>query len=118
MVTRCTCGTCCAQGNEFYRSGDYQQALTFYTRAVEADADNAKLYGNRAAALMMLNRYPEVIADCKRVWLHFDGGGGFPSCISSPQISGMGIFFSYSLNSAGNMPCYIKLYSIELSFIN
>eukprot|EP00669_Euglena_mutabilis_P006505 TRINITY_DN2091_c0_g1_i1.p1 TRINITY_DN2091_c0_g1~~TRINITY_DN2091_c0_g1_i1.p1 ORF type:complete len:500 (+),score=143.06 TRINITY_DN2091_c0_g1_i1:34-1500(+) len=54
------------QGNELYRCGEYKEALKFYDRAVMSEPDNAKLYGNRAAALMMLGRHPEVIADCKR----------------------------------------------------
>lgn len=53
------------QGNEFYRIGDYHQALIFYDRAIKKDSENAKLYGNRAAAYMMLGRYEDVIIDCK-----------------------------------------------------
>jgi DnaJ family protein C protein 7 len=54
------------QGNTCYGRGDYQQALGFYDRAIKKDPDNAKIYGNRAAAYMMLGRYEDCIVDCKK----------------------------------------------------
>uniref|UniRef100_A0A7S1NNI6 J domain-containing protein n=1 Tax=Eutreptiella gymnastica TaxID=73025 RepID=A0A7S1NNI6_9EUGL len=54
------------QGNECYGRGDYWGALEFYTRSINKDPENPKVYGNRAAAYMMLGRYDDVIADCKK----------------------------------------------------
>ena len=55
------------QGNECYGRGDYRGALEFYTRSINKDPGNSKVYTNRAAAYMMLGRYDDVIADCKKV---------------------------------------------------
>lgn len=53
------------KGNEFYKLGDYRQALDFYTKAIELAPKNASYYANRAAAYMMLKKYKESIEDAK-----------------------------------------------------
>ena len=40
------------QGNEFFRSGQYVEAIEQYTRAIELDQTNAVFPANRAMALL------------------------------------------------------------------
>lgn len=53
------------QGNEAYKQGDYQSALSHYTLAISLQPNEANYYANRSAALIMLQRYTEGLEDCK-----------------------------------------------------
>ena len=56
------------EGNEFFKSAQWEAAYTSYTECMEFDTENklfcAKLLSNRAAVLNKLRRFPEAVADC------------------------------------------------------
>ncbi|XP_048870801.1 dnaJ homolog subfamily C member 7-like [Brienomyrus brachyistius] len=54
------------QGNAFYIKKDYSEAFNYYTKAIGTCPKNASYYGNRAATLMMLNRYREALEDSQQ----------------------------------------------------
>lgn len=54
------------RGNDFYRSGEYEKAIEFYTQAINLQPQCAVYYGNRSAALMMLDKYSQALDDCTR----------------------------------------------------
>ncbi|KAG7382164.1 hypothetical protein PHYBOEH_010610 [Phytophthora boehmeriae] len=55
-------------GNEHFKRGEYQEAVRFYSEAVQIDGQHqeycAVIYCNRAAAQMGLERYHTAILDC------------------------------------------------------
>lgn len=55
-----------ANGNQSFKEGAYQQAVEFYTQALDAAAENAVLYSNRCAALLKLGRVGEARADAEK----------------------------------------------------
>ncbi|KAA0064211.1 inactive TPR repeat-containing thioredoxin TTL3 [Cucumis melo var. makuwa] len=55
-----------SMGNEAYKKGNYEEALTFYDRAIDLDSENAVYYSNKAAALIALDRLMEAIEECKK----------------------------------------------------
>ena len=54
------------KGNEFYKNGEYDKAIEFYTQAINLQPQCAVYYGNRSAALMMVYRYSQALDDCTR----------------------------------------------------
>lgn len=54
------------EANNLYKSGDYDQAVALYTRAIELNPNSPTYYNNRAAALMMLKKTKDALNDCKR----------------------------------------------------
>lgn len=59
------------KGNALFKNGCYDDAITCYTRGIEADPSNAILPANRAMALLKLKRYEEAEKDCS-VSIHLD----------------------------------------------
>ncbi|CAL8082067.1 unnamed protein product [Calicophoron daubneyi] len=53
-------------GNSSYQQGLYDEALQWYSRAIEEDTQNALLYSNRSAAYLMLKKYLEAYRDASR----------------------------------------------------
>jgi tetratricopeptide (TPR) repeat protein len=57
-------------GNNAYDKGTYQAAVDIYTTALSIDPEhsmyNAPLYGNRAAALLKLDKNKEALSDCSK----------------------------------------------------
>jgi len=53
------------EGNRQFRAGQYREALRLYSRAVALSPGRAALYGNRAAAWLMLGANAECVADCE-----------------------------------------------------
>ena len=57
------------QGNALYKAGKYTEAVEAYTSAIEASAaetpEDPTYLGNRSAALLMLKKYDEAVADCQ-----------------------------------------------------
>ncbi|RHZ75269.1 hypothetical protein Glove_216g54 [Diversispora epigaea] len=51
--------------NEHYKSGNYEDAVRLYTRAIEIDSACPTYYTNRAAALLMLRRPKDALRDCQ-----------------------------------------------------
>jgi len=58
------------KGNQAFKAGKYQDALTHYTAGIDADPHNASnaslLYANRAAVYLKLKKYTEALADCNK----------------------------------------------------
>lgn len=51
------------QGNQAYKEKNYDRAITYYTKAIEAQQDPA-FYSNRAICYFNLGRFMECINDC------------------------------------------------------
>ena len=45
------------QGNQYFKNGDYINAVETYTKAIECDSENAVLPANRAMALLKQEKY-------------------------------------------------------------
>lgn len=52
-------------GNGAFKEGDYEKALTYFTRAIEFRKDSTVLWNNRALTLMKLKKYRKAIDDCE-----------------------------------------------------
>eukprot|EP00586_Coscinodiscus_wailesii_P000289 CAMPEP_0172485386 /NCGR_PEP_ID=MMETSP1066-20121228/13453_1 /TAXON_ID=671091 /ORGANISM="Coscinodiscus wailesii, Strain CCMP2513" /LENGTH=1315 /DNA_ID=CAMNT_0013250655 /DNA_START=102 /DNA_END=4049 /DNA_ORIENTATION=- len=64
-----------SEGRTAYMSGDYKTSVLSYTAAIASLSPNADdtlaiLYGNRAAALMMLGAFDAAAADCSKALSH------------------------------------------------
>ncbi|THD21338.1 DnaJ subfamily C member 7 [Fasciola hepatica] len=55
-----------ASGNTCYQQGRYDEAVQWYTRAIDEDTENALLYNNRSAAYLMLNKPFEAYEDSSK----------------------------------------------------
>ncbi|XP_045471520.1 dnaJ homolog subfamily C member 7 isoform X2 [Harmonia axyridis] len=53
-------------GNELYKTKQYHLALSFYSEAIKLCPETPSYYGNRAACLMMLNRFQDALEDARR----------------------------------------------------
>lgn len=51
------------EGNNFYKAGNYKEAVASYTKAVEADPENSVYYGNRSMAYMQTGDYDAALRD-------------------------------------------------------
>lgn len=58
--------TCKAKGKEFYDARNYADAERAYSESARLDSSRAVIFSNRAAALIMLGRYRDAVADCDR----------------------------------------------------
>lgn len=58
------------QGNEAFKTGNWDEALALYTKAIsltnEEGKDLATYLKNRAATLLKLENYEEVVKDCDK----------------------------------------------------
>lgn len=54
------------KGNEYFKVGDYQQAIDYYTNSVQIKATTSNL-NNRSIAYMQLKQYDLAIKDCETV---------------------------------------------------
>ncbi|KAL3619711.1 hypothetical protein CASFOL_034623 [Castilleja foliolosa] len=52
-------------GNEKYKQGKYEEALTLYDQAISIDPNEVCYYSNKAAALIGLGRLAEAVSQCK-----------------------------------------------------
>ncbi|XP_072181776.1 RNA polymerase II-associated protein 3-like [Diadema setosum] len=52
------------KGNNFFKKGNYEDAIACYSKGLEVDGSNALLSANRAMALLKLKRYEEAEKDC------------------------------------------------------
>lgn len=55
-----------AAGNEWYGQGKFPEAIKEYDEAIKRNPTDAKLYANRATALMKLMEYPTALKDIDR----------------------------------------------------
>jgi len=53
-------------GNEFYKQKNYEEAVRFYTKAIELRPDIVGYYGNRSAGYVMINKPKEALQDCQK----------------------------------------------------
>lgn len=53
-----------AQGLQLYGTGDFNTAIQAYTKAIQLDPNNAKIYNNRSAAYQQIQLYDLAITDC------------------------------------------------------
>ncbi|KAF8007840.1 hypothetical protein BT93_K1737 [Corymbia citriodora subsp. variegata] len=62
-------------GNELYKKGKFEDALSLYDRAIAISPDNASYRSNRAAALTALGRLGEAVRECEEA-VRLDPGHG------------------------------------------
>lgn len=53
------------QGNQAYKAQNYQDAITYYTRAIQVQEDPS-FYSNRALCYFNMDRFEECVRDCDR----------------------------------------------------
>ncbi|XP_054798664.1 TPR repeat-containing thioredoxin TTL1-like [Prosopis cineraria] len=54
-----------AEGNEAYKQGKFEEALSLYDRAILLDSSKPTYHCNKSAALMGLGRLPEAMVECE-----------------------------------------------------
>ncbi|KAF7988139.1 hypothetical protein HCN44_007633 [Aphidius gifuensis] len=52
--------------NSLYKKGNFEDALTYYTKIIAECSNDASHYANRAACLMMTKNYKEALVDAKK----------------------------------------------------
>lgn len=51
-------------GNQAFRKGEYEKAVSMYTKALDQVRDSPILYNNRALSFISLSLYKRAIIDC------------------------------------------------------
>ncbi|PHU20311.1 hypothetical protein BC332_11462 [Capsicum chinense] len=54
-----------SMGNEHYKHGRFEEAISLYNQAIAINPKNACYYSNKSAALMSLNRLIEAVIECR-----------------------------------------------------
>lgn len=54
------------KGNDSFKAGKYQEAISYYSKAIECDRSNETLYSNRAASYSAVNMDLEALADAEK----------------------------------------------------
>eukprot|EP00960_Hanusia_phi_P077617 768717-Hanusia_phi.AAC.8 len=57
---------CKEKGNAFYKNKQFDEAVTWYSKAYDADNENIAVLTNRAAVRFEQKRYEECIEDCRK----------------------------------------------------
>ncbi|KAF5395963.1 hypothetical protein PHET_11238 [Paragonimus heterotremus] len=59
-------------GNRSFTEGHYQDALVYYSGAIEKQPNISSYYSNRALCYVQVHEYVKALLDCKYVWgVHF-----------------------------------------------
>jgi hypothetical protein len=53
------------QGNEYFQCGNYEEAIKFYSMAIEQDPRHVIALGNRSASYLAISKYEEAEVDAK-----------------------------------------------------
>jgi tetratricopeptide (TPR) repeat protein len=53
-------------GNQAYKNQDYNRAISYYTKAIEADPSEPNFFSNRSLCFYNLNKYEQCIQDCEK----------------------------------------------------
>ena len=53
------------KGNQYFKDGEYQTAIRYYTKAINADKTNPKYFSNRAKCQQLLGNFEKGIEDAK-----------------------------------------------------
>jgi len=53
------------QGNKFFSQGKFQEAITWYTKAIKEDPNDSAFYSNRCAAYMGINKIEDALKDAE-----------------------------------------------------
>jgi len=93
------------RGTRALNRGDYDQAFTHFTNAIEIDPSFAEAYNQRAIARFLQDRYDESLEDCartvERMPCHFGA------------LAGMGHCHGHSGRVAEAVECYVKALEIN-----
>merc|ERR1712071_147726 len=54
------------KGNDFFKDGNFEEAIKYYSAAIELDPYDAILPANRAISFLKLNRFSEAEDDCNK----------------------------------------------------
>ena len=66
------------KGNSALQEGRYEEAIRYYTEAIDLDKNNHVLYSNRSAAYAKAGKYKQALEDAeKTVKLKPDWGKGY-----------------------------------------
>jgi tetratricopeptide (TPR) repeat protein len=52
-----------AKGNSAFKNKNFEEAVDFYTQAIELDQQDVSFYSNRAACYLNLKKYEEALQD-------------------------------------------------------
>eukprot|EP00210_Caulerpa_lentillifera_P006244 g5965.t1 len=52
------------KADAFYKQGNYQSAISAYSKAIEADQEGFRCYANRAASYFAIEDYSSCVSDC------------------------------------------------------
>ncbi|KAJ3406751.1 hypothetical protein HDV05_005835 [Chytridiales sp. JEL 0842] len=83
--------------NEFYKSGNYTEAVELYGRAIDLQPQNPTYYSNRSAARTMLKQHPLSVQDCRQA-LDLD-----PSQIKIYSRASKGLLYMGDIQAAAEM---------------
>lgn len=55
-----------SKGNESFSSGNYTEAVNYFSKAIQIDNQNHVLYSNRSAAYAALHKYKDALDDAEK----------------------------------------------------
>lgn len=55
-------------GNDCFKKGEFQNAVIYYSRAIAAEPNEARLFANRSACFYALNEFARAFSDALVRW--------------------------------------------------